>query len=272
MENVAEPFALAPVDEVHLRKSPLAMVLWQIRFPGEASRLVRALDTRELQSNLAEAYPFAHQQPTFGLVIRPGQPPEQQQGPAVWNLQSSERDWVCTLAGESIGLTTTSYDSRSDFITRSKSLLSAVHDAASPPEVARIGVRYINRLERPNDDPEWMKHLARGARGILAAVPDDERSGVTASLSQVTYRWEDGVVLQARWGLLPKEAITDGSIPPIDEEAWILDVDISREDRITYEVGGLADQISDLAERAYRFFRWVVTPESLIRFEPEVEK
>lgn len=270
LESVASPFAEEPLAEVPLTESPLVSVLFQVRLPMSASRLQQSLMSNQLQAELADEYPFAAQQESFNFLVQPGQPPVPQQGPPTWVLQNETQDWVCSVSADSVGLTATSYTSRQDFIDRAARLLTAVEKLAKPPRASRVGVRYLNRVLNPtSSDTDWIQTLASGARGILADVQPAHRKNVVNSLSQVLYQWpSSGKRLQCRWGILPPDAVVDASMPPVAVESWILDIDSFTEGDHPFEGAGLASTIEDLASRAYRFFRWVVTPESLERFSP----
>lgn len=268
LEHVPSPFSQEPVTEVPLQRTPLVAVLFQVRFPMAVSRVQSALASGDLQAALSDDFPFAGQQDSFNFLIQPGQAAIPQQGPPTWVLKDESSAWTCNIAPDSVALTTTSYTSRSDFTSRAERLLAAVEKVASPPRVSRVGVRYLNSVPDPAVD-DWVQTLAQGARGILVALDAADRTNIVNSFSQTVYKWPDGShQLQGRWGVLPPNAVIDAAMPPVATQSWVLDIDSFIEADAPFDAVTLAQQIGDAATRAYRFFRWVVTPESLKRFEP----
>ncbi len=74
--------------------------------------------------------------------------------------------------------------------------------------------------------------------------------------------------MQARWGILPSGAIIDGAMAVRDTSTWFLDVDTFLEADIEFDVAAIKVLTNRLAERSYRFFRWMVPPVALDRFSP----
>jgi uncharacterized protein (TIGR04255 family) len=273
LEPVTSPFALEPLQEIPLARTPLVAVLFQARFPMQLSKLLHALKAGELQDVLADDYPFANEQDSFNFLIQPGQAPVPQQGPPTWVFQDASEVWTCNISADSVALTSARYTSRRDFVARAERLLAAIEKVATPPKINRLGIRYLNRVESP-DTPtlNWTRTLTTGARGILSVVDPMDRPNIVTSLSQVQYKWPDsGAQLQGRWGLLPPGAVIDAAVPPTSQESWVLDVDCFTEGEAAFEASELATRMDDLAGRAYRFFRWVMAPASLARFDPKLE-
>lgn len=273
LEPVTSPFALEPLPEVSLGSTPLVAVLFQARFPMQVSKLHHALRVGELQDALADEYPFANQQDSFNFLVQPGQPPVPQQGPPTWVLQDESETWTCNISADSVALTSSKYASRRDFVERAERLLAAIESIAAPPRINRLGIRYLNRVENPDSAvTSWTRTLATGARGILSVVEAGDRPNIQTSISHVQYKWPDSEEqLQGRWGILPPGAVIDASMPPSPHESWVLDIDCYAEAEASFSAKPLAARMDDLAARAYRFFRWVVSPESLARFEPRAE-
>lgn len=272
LDVVDSPFDDSPVEEVPLARSPLAVVLCQMRFPGRLSRLSASLEDRRLQTALEGAYPFSDEQDGVAFLLAPGQDPVAQAGPKVWVFKSEDQSRVVHVAGDSISLTMTSYVSRAKFLESLKDLVDVVQKVARPPQCSRLGVRYINRLESDQSELlQWMKELAVGARGVLASEHSDW-AGLSFDLSQAAFRFPGThSSLQARWGLVPPNMTVDPSISPAPQHSWVLDCDSFEESSLVFTretVGATAER---LAERSYRFFRWVVTPDCLARFGPGEE-
>ncbi|CAN5602990.1 hypothetical protein BH11ACT8_BH11ACT8_11900 [soil metagenome] len=274
LEPISAPFADPPVAEVPLGRSPLVSVLFQVRFPGVASRIVQQLDANVIQQALADSFPFATQEQSFSLLVQPGQPPMQQAAGKVWVLHNADRTWTANIAGDSVALTTTAYESRQDFLQRAELFLKVIEETTGVPAMNRLGVRYLNRVAELNvDGQDWLQNLAIGARGILheAATFPEHRPHVVQAQSQMLYKWPPPTShnLQCTWGLVPPNVVTDPNMEPVAGESWLLDLDAFIEGQRSFHANSVVQQIDELANRAYRFFRWVLPPAALARFEPK---
>jgi len=264
------PFAPESVTEVPLGSSPLVSVLFQVRLPMPLSKIQNALTSGRLQDELSEDYPYAQQQDSFQLVIQPGRPPVQEPNATAWVLTSADQAHIATVTSDAISLTSRSYTSRRDFCRQVERLLQAVEKVAAPPQAARVGVRYINRVQETDDLGEWIQSLAAAARGISVAMKPGDRRNLQLALTQMQYRFPGSSNnLLVRLGLLPADAVLDASMPSVPQPSWVLDIDAFNDASRPFDASGIITDVEDLAARAYRFFRWVITPASLDRFEPK---
>jgi len=70
--------------------------------------------------------------------------------------------------------------------------------------------------------------------------------------------------LVARWGKLAKGFTVDPTImQPIEDDSWIIDLDLSETKETPFDSEALVDNIRIYAERIYTVFRWMVTDEFL---------
>lgn len=77
--------------------------------------------------------------------------------------------------------------------------------------------------------------------------------------------------MRARWGILPAGGTVDpAAIEPIDDQSWILDLDIFNAGSRPFESDGILSEARSFAERIYSFFRWAVTDEFLRQYGGEV--
>lgn len=268
VEDVASPFDTGLVAEVPLNDTPLVAVLCQVRFPRTLAGLPGLLTSGTLQSALQGLYPYAEVQQSFEFVPQAGSAPASRQGNDVWKFTDATEKWELTVAGDNVGFSTRAYKSRADFLEKLQASLKVIQEVVKPPGVGRVGVRYLNRVDETDRLEEWLRHLSASARGILTALDGSQAALVEHALSEVLYRWDDTTVgLQGRWGVLPAGAILDPVMPPSSHRSWVLDVD-AFDDGGTMEFNSkdLGARIEELAARAYRFFRWVVTPAGIERF------
>jgi uncharacterized protein (TIGR04255 family) len=65
-----------------------------------------------------------------------------------------------------------------------------------------------------------------------------------------------------RWGKLPRGMTIDPSLlPPSEEDSWIIDLDVSETEEMSFDVELLITKVRSYAERIYTIFRWMVTDE-----------
>ena len=264
------PFGTGQLDEVPLERAPLVRVLAQVRFPRLAALSVGDERANQIVRDLQGDYPVLQVSSELVTTLTP-QGMAQQTGPGrTWQLQDGDQKWQVTFAPDFVSLQTSVYVSRGDFVNRLNGVISSFTEAVRPPKTERIGVRYINRLADPYlaDLPQLIRPEMLGG----LAVPASEY-GVTVarSLSDAQYNFppiQTGVTdsLQVRWGQLPPGVIIDPSLPPADTPTWVLDLDSFRMGQEEWSSATISTSVLDLAERAYRFFRWVVKDEFLERF------
>jgi uncharacterized protein (TIGR04255 family) len=168
------------------------------------------------------------------------------------------------LAPDSVSLHTTAYESRSKFLARTEALLRIVQDLTMAPAISRLGLRYTNRVESAEAIENLLPHLAVEAQGI---IPLTKVSLLHHAMNEVAYAWPvSGHQIQARWGVLPSGTVLDAAMPPSADQSWVLDLDVYREGATEFSAEGIVAELAKLSERAYRFFRWAITPEGLKQF------
>ena len=259
--TASDPFR-GPVTEVALPSAPLAKVLAQLRYP-------RPLDFDDSKSvepvrrALAGRYPVGRETKANSIIIGPAGVSQQATSETNWILEDLDSSWRVTIADKFITIETNSYTSRDDFTSRLGEIIDILAETIKPPIYDRLGIRYINRLEG-HDILQELPQLVQPVALAGLAVPHE---GIEVQHSLCDNIFIDGNAhLQARWGWLPQGAMIDPTIPPPAVPYWTLDLDSFTGKGGPFEVIQLKESMQDLAERAHRFFRWIVTDEFLKRF------
>jgi len=268
---IDDPFDLAPVDEVHLERTPLEVVIFQVRFPGSYIPLKEAIDSGAVARALGREYPFAVTQNVLQVVFQPGRPPQQKPADVqVLQMSDASQVWTLNVSQDSVSVTTTKYESRKDLLARASKIFEALAETASPPSLSRLGVRYINRVT----DLAAIDALVQD--GLNTEVQPMHRlwatrpNAIRHSMNDLLYEWPGTATkLQARLGILAPGQVLDGALSPAATSSWVLDIDTFDEGPQGFDASRIADQLKDLAQRAYRFFRWIVTPKGLAQFGAE---
>jgi uncharacterized protein (TIGR04255 family) len=259
------PFGTEQLDEVPLQASPLARVLAQIRFPSLSALTGSDETAHAYAAGIRDQYPILEVQPELSVAITPGGLTQVPGSSHTWRLRSADEGWQISFGPTFFAIDTNSYTSRSDLSHRLEAAWQKFVGAVNPPFIDRIGVRYINRIVDQSIIGEISQLVRPEVLGSLAVVPPNHvRLG--HSLSESLYQVDDLTALHARWGLLPPGAVLDPTLNPVPQGSWVLDLDSSRTEKADCDPAQVARRVSELAERAYRYFRWAVTPAFLHRF------
>lgn len=173
--------------------------------------------------------------------------------------------WRVTLSQDFIALETHAYESRQNFMERLETVLQALERTLGPTHMMRFGIRYIDQLK--GDSMSRITDLL--CKEILGVVPfaGPEARQVKTELVAPA---EPGELL-ARWGKLPANITIDPNLlPPISEDSWLIDLDVSRAEQVAFETKAIVETARSAAERVYAVFRWMVTDEFLSTFGGKV--
>lgn len=264
--TIDDPFELSPVEEVHLERTPLEVVLFQVRLPRPYTPLQDAIHSGAFTQELSRHYPYAETQDVIEFVFQPGQLPTQKPaGSKVLTMSDASQSWTLNVARDSVALTTTAYESRRDLLSRAGTILEALAKTAPPPRVSRVGIRYVNRIREVQQAQDLADSFAPDIQPMqnfsLARL-----ESVQHSMSDLLYAWDQSMKLQARWGILGPGQVVEGALEPLGNSSWVLDIDAFDEGTTDFSPQSVVDNLERLGERAYRFFRWVFTPDALSQF------
>jgi len=259
---LTSPFGDEELDEVPLPRAPLVSVVAQVRFE-RASILASGPAARDIVAQLGHDFP-GMEETKEQLVLLGAGVPQVSEGPTLWRLTSRDGYTRVTFSESFISLDTSRYTSRSAFCETFRTALGPLLAVASPRSIERAGFRYINQFTDESLLGRLEQLVRPELRGISSA-PLPDTITLDVDLAQASYSIDDGG-LQARWGIIPGGVQLDPVIPAADSRSWVLDVDTyaSVPDSATAEQ--LADRVSALSSRAYRFFRWAVTDDFLTEF------
>lgn len=265
--RIEEPFALGPVEEIHLENSPLALVVLQIQFPAAYSPMAAAIAERLPAAALREEYPYHDLQPEVQIVFEAGRRPQQHTGSAhVLTLRDAEAAWMIAFKEDSITVATRRYVDRADLLARARRIFIAMQAVVGQPQVSRVGLRYINRITDLAD----INTLTSGFNETIQPMQTfalTGGAGMRHFQNRMLYAWEDtGMKLQTWWGTVPPKAPVAASLPAHDATSWVLDIDAIDETDVVLDPKELTQTLATLSEQAYRFFRWIFTPAGLAQF------
>lgn len=265
--EITGPFGQDPLQEVPLSRAPLVNVLCQIRFPN-ATALGAPEGFQRLALALASEYPSFEEQQEFSIQITPAGVTRTPAPLKTWTFISGDSRWRLNVSLGFITLFTSEYGDRTEFLDRLVRAWGLLRTQIVVPRIERIGFRYVNHIS----EPELLSRLAELVRPQFLganAVPLPQATELSTSLSQAQFRIPESDVLVSRWGTLPAGASVDPAMAPVERPTWVLDIDSAREKVQVASDETIAEAVSAVADRAYRYFRWSVTPEFLHTFGGE---
>jgi uncharacterized protein (TIGR04255 family) len=173
--------------------------------------------------------------------------------------------WRVSLSQDFIALETRAYKSRQDFMERLETILQTLEETLAPTHMMRFGMRYIDQIKgEPLARIDTL--LRKEVLGVALCAGPDARQVI----SEFAAAAEPGELL-GRWGQLPASMTVDPNLlPPITEDSWLIDLDVSRTGQMAFEAKGIVETARSAAERVYAVFRWMVTEEFLKEYGGEV--
>jgi uncharacterized protein (TIGR04255 family) len=270
MTAVENPLSMTVPAEIHLKHAPLVSVLAQLRFPAQPGFDQRETVAPFLEA-LRDAYPVVREETVRGIVFQPFQLVDpakavEPKGWTIWRLFDVGGGWRVSLARDFLALeTSTGYLSHSDFIARLKRILEAFPATLRPPVIDRFGLRYVDRIK----GPALLRIAELVRKELLGVLSTVDAASVSQAFSESVFDLSPDRLF-ARWGRLPPNASYDpGTLVPIAEPSWILDLDMSRENTRPFDIGNLVRDARVYADRIYTFFRWAITPDFLTYFNED---
>jgi uncharacterized protein (TIGR04255 family) len=250
----------------------LAQALGQIRYPLRP-RLQTLDGVAPLQERLVELFPYMNQEDVqqVSLLMGPGlQPASNTQMARTWRF-TDDVGWALIVAPDATTLAIGSeYEDFEEFSTRFAAAIAALHETAGLPRCDRLGLRYVDIAEMPAGDDhawrDWFRPEFIGWTGSpilggdtrvvtsitqtqLAAPPAGELVGIPLDIQAII-----------RHGYIPANTMVPGVAPaPIENPAFLLDVDLFIEGHQPFDGEELARQVTLLHDQIDRFFRWSLT-------------
>jgi uncharacterized protein (TIGR04255 family) len=170
----------------------------------------------------------------------------------VYDFLTSDRTIKVSLASNFVAVTAATYTRWQDFRPHLALGIKAVLETYAPPMFTRIGLRYVNAIEREKiglNDVGWRELLDPPLLGLLGSelVPDAD---VLELQGSATVRLDEGNVIM-RYGL--------GKHAQTGRLAYLLDNDFFTDTQTDAEHAN-ALRIFDLFnEESGRVFRWCIT-------------
>jgi len=252
------PFNLPAPDETPLPRSPLALVVCQLRFPQSMQAMEPRVMLAVHQDLGGEqgSYPIREQSTSHTINIPvlgvPAQPVVTEQ--PSWRFSSVSRDWTVSLATGHVSLETSAYAGWQDFHDRFNVLLEAIIRHVNPELEERLGLRYVDRLTEPevNDPGEWRPYINAELLGPALHVG---LGGAVRSIQQaIDLDTGDDVQCSMRHGFF-EDPSRGGTL------TYLLDYDIYRQRLVGLNCGDVMVALDRFHTVALQLFQTSITDE-----------
>lgn len=245
------PLKLPEVDDRELQRSPLAIVVFQLRYEQNlaVSDGEVALQIHEALGGRDGLYPRIESQQMVAAQVEfraGGASPVASAGSVPtrgWRLKTDTGDWVVSVMPDHVAVETNAYTNwNPDLKGRISTLLRAFPAHAKPRIEERVGLRYVNRLteEGVTTPDDWVDLVSAELLGPVGH--DFWGPGIDNFQQQVQLDLGNDLSCLFRHGLIPRD---DGS----GIDGYLLDYDVFRQSPRRFAVDELEETL-DLMNRA----------------------
>lgn len=257
-----------PVQRVIYGKNSLDRVICQLRFPPILR--IDADIPADFQDQVRTQFPHASETSEFKVesssAIGDRVPAEliqqviQSSGTKNYEFSSEDGYWKINLTRTFIALSTTEYRRWEEFRDRLMLPLEALNKIYTPNYFARVGLRYINIIQRSQvglSDVPWQELLSPTVIGLLGSPDITAFVEGLESWQQIRLAEQGG---NARIAVKLQKAKND------QENCFILDSDFFDIKRT--EIADAVSKLNFLHLRPSRFIRWAITDRLHHAMEP----
>lgn len=213
------------------------------------------------QERVRQDYPRYFHDEALALVVGPQGVQPQEKGPRLHRFASADGFGV-TLAPDFLALESRTYANFDEFADRLAILLATVAEIYSPPEVTRIGLRFVNELRLPTGDPA--NDARQAIRGELLGIgAGDVASSVVRSEQIVQLDLGNGNSMYVRHGLAPGGTTVESPFGQADgatlqQPFYLVDIDAFRAEALPFDAAAARERAGELNDDARTFFAWAV--------------
>src|SRR5215813_4153789 len=201
--------ALPAFSQVHYRKSPLRLVIAQVRFPVLLRFGEKAI-VAELEGALRNEYPITTVEQQVNVQLGSEQPSIA--NATLYRFANVEASWSVVLGDTALTLESRVYTNIDDLISRFQRASTAAARAFAISASQRIGLRYINEFRFPQFDSlgSWRSQFNPNLGGRADAQFDEPAESMLqhfqVSRSDGTFSVRHGF-LRGTTVLFPSEAV-----------------------------------------------------------------
>jgi uncharacterized protein (TIGR04255 family) len=257
---------LPEYEWVHFKKTPLKMVIGQVRFTI-IPRFHQEGFTADFQEAVYSNYPKISREQTVSYQLSPtglnASP-----GEIVWRFSTRDNLWSVILGESAISIETRQYSSAVEFLERFKHVLEIAVETLDVKDRLRLGLRYINEIRYPQAESlaDWGLLLNQEFVGFGASELLDGK--VKHALQEIQFERSNGT-LGVRHGLLEGAVVVplDQEIP-MEKYFYLIDLDYYDTRENDLDILATIEQMKDYNDVMFRFFRWTLGEKLYSFLEP----
>jgi len=262
---------LPEFSQVRYSKSPLRLVICQVRFPS-LLRISDAAFVAPFQEAIAHEYPHLRREKQMALQLSAaGMSPTTEE--LLYRFMDPAEAWSVVLGEGSLTLEARAYSHVEDLLRRFEHVANAARDTLGIEERQRLGLRYVNefRNEGASTLADWREYFRPEFLGYPADLFHQE--AVTYATHQIRVDRADGV-FTVRHGLMrgtvvpPFPGSTKGLEKLPQGPFYLLDLDYSDTRPGALDVTASREQLVAYNASIYHFFRWTLTEHHHAALEP----
>lgn len=254
------PLDFPAVEDIHLANAPVREVICQVRFPT-ILRIAKE-EPAEFQEHVRDRFPLLEADRRVVIETEGMKPGGQAKfAPSVFRFHNQSRTRTVSLAPDFYALSFTDYEGWTGFASSLADIAKAVQEVYAVPYATRIGLRYINALDRTLGDFADFGDVLDLLRSELTVML---RTDVILSPESAMHRIQvpaDGDRFTFHYGLVHEGA------PP--EPRFMLDFDHYAEGELSLD--DLLSRCEAYHRQIYSAFRWCIAEDRLEMFQPELE-
>lgn len=250
------PLHLPAVTRIVLKRSPLKVVIAQIKFEPILS-IAKKDFVASFQERIRSEYPVVQQDLSVEIRVPNEGGSGQSDSTVLWRFLSEDQTHQVSLAPDYIALETTRYSTFEDFSSRMANILKAAVAELRPGPQKRIGLRYVNEIasNERRSPTDWKPVLNKDLVCLVAGQVFGD--SIIESLQVFNARQEDGI-LATRFGFRNGD---NGS-------SLLLDFDYFNETVKPFKDQDALDTLAAYRATIYQLFRWCVGDALIEEFEP----
>lgn len=248
-----------------LERDPLAQVVCQVRF-SPVLRLRQRDALIPFQEAVRGDYSRYAEQQAMSVIITPAGVTQQVTPDPLHRFQDSGGAFTAILSQDFVALEARDFPGIDDFAPRVVKLAEAVAEHYQPAEMTRIGLRFINELRLPSQEPE--AEMAKAiAAPVLGVAGTPELSGAIDNVQQVAELRGDENRLLVRHGLVRGGGTTVDPVPGEEPPAhladpfYLLDIDVFAEETLPFSAESVDSRLRRFNDQARSLFAWAVNEE-----------
>ena len=253
---------LPAVAPFQLRNHQLAQVICQVQF-SPVLRLGEQEYAAAFQDRVRGRYPGFAREFGMQLLITPDGVSQQPQQQPIYRFTGAEDEVMLVLGTNFVAIEARRYTRIEELEERITEGVSLVGELYEPPQINRVGLRFINEFRfAAGDLPEALVGAFNPSLLGLAAAPE-LRGSIAESHAATRFSSDIGSLL-VQHGLKPEGTTVmpvPGTKPPSTaaDPFYLLDVDAFTDQSFRFDVDVVRDRIREFNDRGRAFFAWAVT-------------